>query len=196
MAVRTGMNELIIRLRGMTHTANDDYTIYGLDYWSGEQLQEILDHHRVMLNRYIMTRVPQVSAGGAVAYFDHEIDGYGNFEQTTGGSAIFFIEDAAGNDQGTALWTPDYNVGRVTFASDTGGTVMYVTGRSYDLNGAAAEVWRQKMGHFAANTSSFDFSTDNMSVKRSQRIDQAKEMINLYAGQARPKMTTLFRSDN
>jgi len=195
MTERSSMSALIIELRGMVHAGIEEYTVFGIDYWSNEQLQAILDRNRIDLYRCQLDKVPRTAAGGAVQYFDHWITGYDHFERTDGGTAIFYIEDAAGNDQGTALWSADYNVGLVTFAQDTGGTALYVTARSYDLPGAAAEVWRQKTGHFAAGPEGFDFSTDNMSVKRSQRVEQAQYMANYYAGQMRPKVTQIFRSD-
>ena len=192
MAVRSTLSNLIMTLRGMAHVSDSDYSINAVDYWSDQQLQDILDRNRLDLWRYPLTKIPRASAN-LVQYFDHQIEGYQNFEQTSGGTAIFVIEDSAGNDQGTALWSADYNTGMVTFTQDTAGTVLYVNARTYDLNGAAADVWRQKAGHHAI---SYDFSTDNMSVRRSQQITQAQQMTQYYASQARAKTAQIFRSDN
>lgn len=195
MAARSGMSDLLAQLRGMTHTAEGDYTIGVTDFWTDDQLQQVMDRHRVNLDQYPLTPIPRSVGGGQVQWFEYRCGGYENFERTTGGTAIFIVEDATGVDAGTAAYTPDYNLGIVTFASDTKGIEYRLTGRSYDLNGAAAEIWRQKSGHFAAAVDSFDFSTDNMSVRRSQRIDQAMTMWKFYAREARPKTALMYRSD-
>jgi hypothetical protein len=70
-----------------------------------------------------------VYKGGAVEYHDYH-SGYINLETTSGGTAIFYVEDAAGSAVGTALDTPDYNRGVVTFTADTGGSAYYLYGRS------------------------------------------------------------------
>ena len=84
----------------------------------------------------------------------------GNLES---GTAVFTVQQYNG---GTApAYTADYNTGVITFTADTEGTAYMLTARSYDVNAAAAEVWRNK----AANAAKyFDFSTDNHSVKKSQ----------------------------
>jgi len=46
MAARTGMNDLITELRGMTNAGSADTTIAGTAYWSDNQLQAILDRNR------------------------------------------------------------------------------------------------------------------------------------------------------
>jgi hypothetical protein len=91
---------------------------------------------------------------------------FGNIEQTTGGTSIFYVQDGNYNTVGTALYSSDYRRGKFTFATSTEGTTsFYATGRSYDLNASAAEIWRIKANHL---TTAFDFSTDNTSVKKSQ----------------------------
>ena len=105
-----------------------------------------------------------------------------------------YLEDGLGNNIGTALYTADYNAGLFVFAADTQGATYYLTAKVYDLNGAAAEVWRQKTAHLAAS-GSFDWSSDNMSMKRSQQVSQAKEAASAYAALAWPLAVTLTRSD-
>ena len=115
-----------------------------------------------------------------------------NIEQTTGGTAIFTIEDADGDKQGTANWSADYERGVITFTQDQGGTAYWVTGRTYDLNATAASIWRQK----AANAAKyFDFSTDNHSVKKSQFKDNCLEMASYYEAFAVPNVIQVYRED-
>jgi hypothetical protein len=124
-----------------------------------------------------LTPYPTQGAGGTLLYNEYR-SSYGMFEQTTGGTAIFYVQDSTGATQGTALWNADYRRGVVTFGSNTAGTVYFVTGRSYDLDAAAAEVWRRKASHYAPT--SFDFSTDNHSVSRSQVYKHCLEMAEYY----------------
>ena len=106
---RTTMATLITSLRGLTQAGINDYTVSGLSYWTDNQLQDVLDAHREDVYRAPMYAV-QVYNGGSVEYHDYH-SGYSNLEATSGGTAIFYVEDATGSAVGTALYTPDYNRG-------------------------------------------------------------------------------------
>lgn len=173
VTARAGMGDVIRDLRSMTDASAEDYTVAGLPYWSDSQLQRVLDRHRVDLKWVEMEA--QEEADGS--YLDYSI-GYGNFEATTGGTAIFGVQDIHGAIVTSPIYTIDYVRGLVTFDSDTSGTAYYVTGRYYDLEGAAAEVWRNKQSHYAA---AVDFSTKVHNVRRSQLYDHAKERAEYYA---------------
>lgn len=191
MAARSGMSNLITQIRGMTNAGTADYTVAGVSYWEDERLQEVLDRYRVDITREQLVSYPKHVGSGTVEYYRY-MSAYNWFEETTGGTAVFIIEAADGTDQGTATYSADYNRGEVTFASDTSGSVYYLTGRSYALKSAAADVWRQKAAHTAA---SFDFSTDNHSVKRGQVVRHCLDMADMYGGQGQPNIVTLYRSD-
>ena len=103
------------------------------------------------------------------------------------------LEDGVGTDIGTALWTADYIRGRITFGADTTGSVYYLTGRTYDLNAAAAEIWRSKASYFA--TRAFDFSTDNHRVSGGQIHEHCLKMAAHYDGMALSTTTVLMRGD-
>lgn len=168
---RSGMAELILELRALGDCSPDDYKIAGVPYWSDAQLQKILDNNRSDLKWSEMEAQEEADS----SWLDYAI-GYGNLEQTSGGTAIFIVQDVNGETV-TADYTVDYQRGVVTFAEDTGGTDYWVTARSYDLNGAAADVWRKKQVHYHM---AVDFSTDNHSVKRSQLYQHALEMAQYY----------------
>jgi hypothetical protein len=186
---RTGMEDLITELRALTDSNVDDYTIAGVPFWSDKQLQDILDNNRTDFKWSEMEGQQE----GNGAYLDYAI-GYGNFEQTTGGTAIFMVQDLNGASVDSGGYSVDYRRGVVTFAADTIGAPYYVTGRSYDLNGAAAEVWRRKRSHYHT---AVDFKTDNMSVSRSQLYKNANEMVTHYEGLAVGGFATIdvLRSD-
>ena len=191
---RPGLSNLIEELRGMTEAGTADYTVGATVYWSDNSMQDILDNHRDDLNFQQLTGNPYQGAGGTLTWFDYRSP-VGFFEQTTGGTAIFFLQDSTGATLGTSLYGVDYRRGVVTFNNDMRGTVVYLTGRTYDLNAAAAEMWRKKAAHYAPTT--FDFSTDNHSIKRSQVYDHAIDQAKFFAGISRNAISTVerFRSD-
>jgi len=187
------MAELIDVLRGMTQAGTADYTLGTATFWDGDQMQRVLDRYRFSVTREQLGKIEFYAGGGTIEYYDY-VSQWGNYEQTSGGSAIFWIEDGVGDNIGTASYTADYLSGRITFSSDTGGTTYYLTGRSYDLNRAASDIWRQKASYYA-NT--FDFSTDNHSVKRSDIYKHCLEMASYYAtlSDSGQSVTIMTRSD-
>lgn len=194
MSARTGLADLINQLRGMTNAGTADYALGTANYWDGDHAQEVLDRHRIDVYRELLTPFKEVASGGTAIWKEYH-SAFRNFEITSGGSAVFVVEDSTGADSGTANWTADYQRGIVTFGANQAGTAYYLTGRSYDLFGAAADIWRMKASHFAEQ---FDFSTDNHSVSRSQRVKHCLEMAEMYQGQSTgsgDNVVTMFRSD-
>jgi len=187
---RTGMSELIETVRGYTDAGTGDYTIGTTTYWSDNEIQRVLDANRTDIYRDELT-MTQTYNSGTVEYKNY-YSNFGNYEQSTGGTTIFWLENAAGTILGTSLYSVDYIRGEVVFAADTTGSAVYAYGRSYDLNGAAAKIWRFK----ASNASKmYDFSTDNHSLHRSQMMKQYLEMAKYYESQAAPTVIDLYRED-
>lgn len=191
MTARTGMASLILELRGMTHAGTADYTIAGVSYWSDDHLQVIMDRHRRMVNREELEPIIFHGEGGTIDYYEYR-SRYRNFES---GTAVFVVEDAQGNNQGTALYSADYSTGIVTFAADQGGTAYFLTGRSYDLNASAADVWRQKAGQYAAGNAALEWSTDNMSVRKGNTVQFAMNMARYYENLSEPVSLLTMRGD-
>lgn len=191
---RTSMTNLITELRGYTEANVDDYTIDNSSYWSNDHLQDILDIHRKDIIFEQLSMHPVQIAGGSLSYLDYR-SRFGYLETTTGGTAIFYLQDSTGATIGTANYTPDYRRGQIQFNTNQAGSVYYLTGRSYDLNAAAAEVWRKKAAHVAPT--SFDFSTDNHSISRSQVYKHSLEMADYFEGKSSNSVTSVssFRSD-
>ena len=191
MTARTTMATLITRLRGFAQAGTADYSVSGTTYWTDNQLQDVLDAHRQDVYRALMQPV-QIYNGGTVEYHDY-FSGINNFEATSGGTSIFYVEDAAGSAVGTALYTPDYNRGVVTFTADTGGLTYYLYGRTYDLNAAAAEVWRTKAGQYAM---AVNFSTDNHRIDRGKIIENCFAMADHYDRLSGANNVIILRNDN
>lgn len=185
---RTGMTDLIDTLRGMSAAGTGDFTVGSIIYWADNEVQKVLDRHRADIVRNEAAPVESYN-NGTVVYLEYRL-GYGNLEQ---GTAYFELEDAAGTTLGTALYSADYARGIVSFVSDTTGSSVFFTGRAYDLNGAAADIWRVKAAHVA---DWYDFSTDNHRLSRSQVMRQCLDMAGYYEGYAAPTVIQLYREDN
>lgn len=173
---RSGMANLITTVRQLAACGSADYTAAGSTWWTDDQIQAHLDRTRTEIWDELLGAVPSVNSGGTVTYLDYRLP-YGNLEQTTGGTAIFYIRDGTGARLGTSTYTADYDNGRVTFGADQHGSARYVTARSYDVYEAAARIWESKAAHVAER---YDFTADGASFSasqlRAQYLDMARAM--------------------
>jgi hypothetical protein len=191
---RAGMSYMITELRGMTEAGTAEYTIGSTAYWTDDQLQVILDSKRQDVVFQPLTSYPVQIGGGSISYQDYR-SSYGYLEETTGGTAVMYLQDSTGATVGTANYTADYRRGQFQFSANQAGTAYYMTARSYDLNAAAGEVWRRKAAHYAPT--SFDFSTDNHSISRSQVYQHCNEMSQYFTAMSGDGISTIsmVRSD-
>jgi len=188
------MADLIQEVRVRTQENDTDYTtLSATQYWDDDQIERVLDRHRQELWRVPVPPV-QTYSGGTVIYKDYPLPA-NHLEQTSGGTSIFYLETAAGSVVGTANYTPDYNRGYVTFSADQAGSTYYLYARTYDPDGAAAEIWRHKAGRYAT---AVNFSTDNHRIDRGAVIKNCLDMAKFYEARSASggmSVTTLYRSD-
>jgi len=188
------MASIITELRGMTEAGTADYTISSTTYWTDNQLQDVLDTNREDIIFSRLEMYPVQVAGGSLSWQDYRSH-YDYLEATTGGTSILYLQDSTGAAIGTANYTTDERRGQFQFSSDQAGSVYYMTGRSYDLNSAAADIWRKKAAHYALT--SFDFSTDNHTISRSQVYQHALQMAEYFENQGSDSISTvdMYRGD-
>lgn len=165
---RSTMYDLIQRVRTLTATNVGDYIVGNQSYWTDAQIEAVLDQHRLDFSDDLMTPLREVDSGGTVTYYTYQAH-YTDLEPTVGGTAVFYVRDSTGTRAGTANYSADYRAGRITFTASTGGTAYYLTGRSYDIYAAAADIWEMKAAHVAER---FDFTADGASFKVSQLVQQ------------------------
>ncbi len=182
MAARAGMLTLITRLRGMTNAGTAD--------WSDEALQDVLDARRVDLNRAPLTPDPEY-VSGTTLWHDYYAP-LGNFEEASSGAQYWRVENTSGEAVGTADYTVDYAAGHIRFAADQGGTAYYLRARSYQMNLAAADVWRRKAAIYAER---YDVQTDNHRLSRSQVIAHCLKMAAEYEAKAGIQSVQVVRGD-
>lgn len=175
---RDGMANLILRLRVMV----DDVAA---DIFTDDQLQTALDlrKQRVYMEQ-LQYETTQTAAGVAEYRIYHSQ--FDNFEE---GGSYFQVYDSTGVQRGTADYSVDYASGLITMNADQHGAALYLTGWSYDLNGAAAGCWGERMALAAAK---YDVNLDGHSLSRSQLMAQCKQMADYYAQKAKPRRARMW----
>lgn len=196
MTIRSGMATLINRVRELTAESYSDYLDSPLTHWDDSQIQDALDRCRLDVTDEAVSPLSTTNSGGTVEYRIYQST-YHDWEETTGGTAIFWLRDGTGARVGTAFYSPDYARGRFEFTATTGGSVLYASGAVYDVWAAAADIWRQKAAQVANR---FDFSADGASFKASQLVAQYEERARACErratfGAAGVQTITMFRDD-
>ena len=190
---RSGMLNLILRLRGMTETTDADYDLGDETYWSDLHLQDILDLYREDISLHELYGVREYSGSESI-WKDYPI-GAQNLEDASsnaGNVVAWSLVDSAGDEVSSSDYTVDYVTGLIRFDADTSGVVYYLRARTYSLNRAAADVWRRKMAHTA---SLYNFSTEGQSFQRAAWFEHCREMVAFYEGQGGMSVSSFYRSD-
>lgn len=176
MAIRSGMQTLVDRLRQYTNVGTAQYTAGSTTYWTDDHLEDVLDRHQTWVVEHPLTWVPEVQNDGATDYLT-AVAQYRNWEEVASGATRWQVRQTTGSTVGTANYSADYTNGRITFTSDQAGTAYMLTGYSYDVYGAAVEVLRHKLAYIDLW---YDFSDNNQSFSRSQAADNIKGLIAEY----------------
>ena len=173
---RSTMVDLIAQVRGLSAATQGEYVTSFASYWTDNQIESVLDANRLDVYDEALYGQVEYDGDGQPVYHNYQSQDRW-LERTVDGTAIFYLRDSSGARVGTADYTVDYRSGRVSLTPNTGGTVLYLTARSYDVYAAAASVWLTKAAHVADR---FDFSADGASFKasqlRSHYLDMAREM--------------------
>lgn len=180
-------------LRGYVQAGTADYTLGTVNYWDNDQLDIVLDRYRTEYKHEQLYARPVVGSGGTSLWYEYEAE-VTNIEQTSGGTAIFYIQDGTGATVGTANYSVDYLRGVIEFSADQGGSAYYWTGRNYDLNAAAADIWRKKAGYYHT---AFNFSTDNHKIDREAIYKHCVQMAESFESMSQDSINTvqMWRSD-
>ncbi len=173
---RTTLADLITRLRKLV---NDPAG--ASQSWSDDELQDFLDANRLDV-RHAALRPEPAWTGGTVTYTDYFAD-YGEWESDV------TLEDSNGDDL-----TPSASnlvAGHWTFADGQDPNV-YVTGKTFDLWAAAADVLEAWAAKVALE---FDFDADGSGYKRSQKREALLAVAAQYRRKARPRKAPMVRDD-
>ena len=182
---RTGMSNLITRLRVMTNAGTADFSLAGVSYFDDDQLQDLLDANVTLVENYPLEWFPDTVGGGSIEWHRCKSGNYRDFEEIASGTLQWAVRDATGALQGTANYTPNYVTGELCFTADQGGTIYYLNARSYDLYSAAADVWLQRQAYYSDWV---HVASDGQQFSWQQAFDHAVEMersMRARAGQNR-----------
>ena len=195
MTARTGMATLINQTRMYAEAGTADYTLVRtggtITYWGDDEIQDVLERCRKDIYREPLLKIPTHIAGGSIEWTLYQ-SRYTLMEQTLSGTANFVLRNSAGSIIGTALYSVDYQRGLITFAADTGGSTYFLTARSYNLQKAAADIWRMKASHVADR---YDLQTGEIGLDRSQLMKHYIKMADMYDGEGGPETVKMHRSD-
>ena len=182
----------ILLLRGFCNAGSADYVVGVGTFWTDQALQDVLDRHMSVIRRETLSLVaPTIGAGNAVSW--HEYTSRGRFLESNGGTPeTFWLSDGTGGTVGTANYSADFPNGVFYFTADTRGSSYFLTGQTYDMNAAAADVWTQKASHFAE---AYNFSTDNHNLQRGQVIEHCLTMARYYQSGMAVQSVNVDRSD-
>lgn len=176
---RTGMSDIIAELRTLAECGTADYSIAGTDHWTDDQLQAVLDMHRTDFTMEPTYPAPVYGTAGAYEYYTFWL-GKEWIEKTTGGTAIFHLQQATGALAGTADYSMDYSRGVAVFTADQYGVSWFATGSMYDVDAAAGEIWSKKAAHYAPTA--MDFSAGGNSIRREQIYQHCLQQAQIFAG--------------
>jgi hypothetical protein len=189
---RTGMTTLIGQLRQLTNAGTADATINTTTYYSDDHLQTELDRTQRTYRRIALRSVPTLT-NGAYEYYDYLIPieiGYA-FEEAATDSG-WAVKDGTGATLGTALYAVNYTARKLTFSADQHGSIHYLDARSYDLNRAAAAVWRHKAGFASANV---NWQSDNHRIEAAQELQHCLRMADTFDALAGARSARFERDD-
>lgn len=184
--MRSSMVELVAQLRLLTAAGTAEYSIAGVTYWVDDQLQTVLDQHSTIIKSQRLTPQGQ--------YINNQTE----YHDYTFPANVRHIErdpriaDGNGIAIGTAEYSIDYDAMRVSFTADTAGSIVFADYRSYDINAAAATVWRAKAAHVAERV---DFKTDNHQVSASQYYEHCIAEAKRFEGARGMQFSRFIRTD-
>ncbi len=181
MAARSGMSNLINHVRNLI----DDG---GSVVFTDDRIQDILDRNRVDFYQSQLYPIKQ-EVSGTIVYKVFKSD-YTTLEGTVSGTEAFRLYDYQGDP--ASNYSIDTMRGVVTFASDQRGSARYLDGRSYDLNAAAADCWRERASKLVGG---YDFKVEGRSYSRSQYFKHCADMVEYYSSMANPVTMTIERGD-
>lgn len=191
---RTGMADLIQELRVMTQTGTADYQAGTVYYFTDDQLQAEIDKTLHLFRMAQLLPIGRQTGASSVIYQDYGIPeevGYW-VEGTVGGTTIWRVFNSAGQIIDATNYAVNLQQRLINFSANQLGSAAYLDCNSYNLHRAAANVWRWKAGNVGL---AVDWSSDNMSVKSSQKRQQALDQARYYSSLCGIQMSYMVRSD-
>jgi len=194
---RSGVSYIIDEVRRLSGAGTAEFVVGTISYFSDDTIERILDTRRARLSRHEVVFEPELSTDGSgSAVYRHAKIGYGWVEDDSTGTANFIVTNSSGSIYGTAAYTFSPEDGFLTFSSNQKGSQVFVTGWVHNPYQAAMDVlvsWNTQIAFQP------DWETDNMKVKRSQRVGaiqaQIKNLKELGGWSPALRSTKIARTD-
>ena len=192
MALRTGMTWLIDELKSLTNATED--------HFEEIDLQSILDRNKKTYQDVVLYPTP-FNSGGSYIYRDYYIPrDVGSWVELPEDDIVnehFYLQDYLHNPvlfgigDTKAVYYQDTH--KITFNTDTGGKLAYLTYYVYDMYAAAATLWEKTA---ALRSNYIDVRMDNHTLALSQTRDFCLDRAKYYRSKSMKDSTTrLVRSD-
>lgn len=181
MSVRLSVATIISRVRRLTADRDPAAPVF-----SDQDIQDALDTHRVH-SRYAALRPEgtRPPSGGTIQFLDYYADGLGQWEDDAQ------LVDGTFNVLDPASFTADLLTGHWSFKQTTTWPI-YVTGYSYDVYAAAADVLEEWASLLKLE---FDFATHLSKFQRSQKAAACLSLAATYREKQMPITAKMTRSD-
>lgn len=191
MAIRAGMQTLVDLLSALTDAGSE---------FTEDDLQDYLDRNKVEYRDIALYPLPQRLSNTVIykiyplptsigIYFETPIDDTVNdyFYLTN----TIYVPFTFGDGDNQAVFDP--NLRRITFNADTAGQFYYINAVSYDLYGAAADIWEVKI---AARVKLISIKTDNHTLDMQQEYDHCVDRFNYFSQLSlKNQSTRMIRDD-
>jgi hypothetical protein len=179
------MKALVDDLRRMTGVGKAQYEIDGTAFWSDADLERALEK-RVSERLFQVEVVPitTVAEGADLEVLSGQVELRGSLDTETA-----VVTTIAGNQVKGATLHED---GHIDYAENMISTPTLLTGITYDLSGAAADVLTDWA---SAVKEGYDLTADGQGLKRSQRHAQLLTQAAAFRARAVPGTITLRRTD-
>jgi hypothetical protein len=157
--------------------------------WPDDQtLQDVLDDDHQSVWRNLPLQMTETRAAGTIKFQDfYSVSrAGGNWESDA------VLVDAGYQVIDSSKYVADFTVGHWAF-TDQPAYPVYITGKTFDLNGAAADLLEREA---ASQRKKFDTAeTGGASAKRSQIVSNILTLASKYRAKQRPKTSKPVRSD-
>jgi len=176
MTARAGIAYIITEVRRLSGAGTVAFTVDDVSFFSDDHIERILDSRRARLARHQILFEPELSEGGGTIIYKNARVGYGWLEDETAGGTVndFKMTDSWGAAIATTEYMFSSEDGFITFSSDQNGSARYITGWVHNPYKAAYDVllaWTMQLAR------QVDWKTDNMAVKRSQKVKELREQM-------------------
>lgn len=175
MAVRNGMASVILELRRMTDASATEVKVNGVQYWTDDQLQTVLDQYRHDVLDLPLMPASQREAGKDVTLRYYIPDEVGTWIEND--PTVLTVVDENGITQSSYTYDPTSRY--FLFDANTNGATRLMRGRFYDLRLAAARVWFDKAGHRVAL---INWKAGGQNLNEDQEYQHCMAMFVAYSG--------------